>query len=633
MDQTWTEWRHLIEGIDPATTEPEAPRRIQFTLAENQLSSPPPNIPLIPHLLSVHHAFAQALRINVGLMIWPEAWFPGDDRLCPLYLRPWIQFPQLQEEMWKKILNASELVNACVFPPQSSIQYTAQILQWYTVHSEETLKQFAHRTLDDFLALIVNFIEHEDTLRYRFNVRGHLKFDRPRDCCVSVTKFGFEEPAYAVLYIPSFCLTLPELIAGLRATSPMQSFDKEPNTFEEHATAMVVHAIVRIYSRMICSGRRYGYIYTGEALVFLHIPPRDSSAVEYYLCVPGRDVVSLDYDPHAKWVRRTALGQVLAFALQSLAATPPSQEWHDEVYQSYRPLEHDYSIFMPQAPDDLRFRAPAEFMYENSFWPRFWANLLDTIITTDYESCGSESTELSDICKPYCTQACLRGTFEKDVLDENCPNVAQHGTERHQINSQEICDMMNEQLRENRYRGFQQLHIIGRTCYLIKATLVSHGYTVLIKATGTRQSRRLLVELSNYQNLMPLQGYQIPVCLGMFLPKIPYWYHGVEMNYMMLLSWSGIRTDQHATLESRQYLELEKWKLEDKLQEHGVVQKDAAFRNVLWNPTSQSFVMIDLEDLKWLNGTPEGSKRHGSQDTQSSREEIRSSGYLGDDDK
>lgn len=624
MDQTWAEWHHTIEEIGGNTGNPEASSsRIQFTQPEGQLPPPLSNIPLIPCLESIHHVFTQSLRVDVRLLIWPEAWFPGDNRLCPLWLRPWIRFPQLQEEMWEKLIGASDLINACVFPPQASIQYTAQLLQWYPVHSEATLKRFAHRTLDDYLGMIVNFIEQKDTLRYRFNVRGQLNFDRPHDCCVAVTKFEFEEPAYAVLYIPSFCLTVPELVAGLHATSPLNSFDKEPNTFEEHATAMVVHAIVRLYSRMICSGRRYGYIYTGEALVFLHIPLDDSSVVEYYLCVPTQDVGSHGYDPDAKWVRCTALGQVLAFALQSLDSTPPSQEWQDAVYQSYRPLEDDYSIFMPQAPDDLRLRPPAEFIYEDSFWPRFWSNLLHANIPKGGSGGSGPQPSESDVFRPYCTQACLLGTFEKDLLDQNCPNADQHGVVKHRISSQEICDRMNEQLRANRYRGFQQLHITGQVCYLLKVTLLSHGYTMLIKATSMRRSHRIHAELENYENLMSLQGYQIPVCLGMFSPKIPYWYHGVRMECMLLLSWSGIRTEEHATLETRQFLEQEVQKLQDKLQEHGVIQRDATFRNVLWNPMSQSFVMIDLEDLKYVNGVSGSSKGHGS----------RSSGYLADDDR
>ncbi|OQE94873.1 hypothetical protein PENNAL_c0003G03955 [Penicillium nalgiovense] len=605
MDQTWTEWQHMIEGPDEGpATQGASSSHIQFTLPASQ-----PNIPLIPHLESVHHMFLHALKIDARSLVWPSAWFPEDDRLCPLSLDPWLEFPQLQEATWKKIRKAPELVNSWVFPSRSSMHYTAHHLQWYTVHSEATLKQFAHRTLDDFLAMIIDFMGRQDTLRYNFSVRGRLKFDHPSDCCVSVTKLGFQEPAYAVLYIPSFCLTVPELVAGLRATSPMGAFNKEPDTFEEHATYMVIRAIVRLYSRMICSGRRYGYIYTGEALVFLHITPEDSSAVEHYLCVPGRDVVSHGYDSRSDWVRFTALGQILAFALQSLAASPPSQEWQDVVYQTYRPLKNDHSVNMPQTSDEVRFRPSAEFIYENSVWPGFWRKLVGDIIVRVFdESPTSESSgRLSDVYKPYCTQTCLRGTFEKDMLDENCPNVAEHGTERHQISAEEICERMNEQLRENRYTGFQQLHIIGRTCYLLKATLLSHGYTMLIKATDASKSHRIHAELRNYQNLMPLQGSQIPVCLGMFSPKIPYWYHGVYMRYMLLLSWSGIRTDQDAILQVCQYLEQETQSLELTLQEHGAVQKDASFRNVLWNPTSQSFVMIDLEDLKWLNGTPEGS--------------------------
>ncbi|CAI7588716.1 unnamed protein product [Penicillium glandicola] len=620
MDQTYEEWHHLIEGIGQVVEEPEpSTSHMQFTQAEGQLEPALCKTSLIPHLASIHHAFVQALRVDVRLMIWPESWFPGDDRQSPFRLRPWIQFPQLQEDMWSKILSSSDLVNPCIFPPQASIQYAAQLLQYYLVYSEEGLKQFAHRTLDDFLVLIINYMGHEDTLRYRFSVRGLLNFDRPHHCCVSIAKFGFEEPAYCVLYIPSFCLTLPELVAGLHATSTIEVFDKEPNTFVEHATNIMVFSIVRIYSRMISSGTQYGYIYTGEALVFLHIPTNESSVVDYYLCVPDQDVFAHGYDPHSNWVRRTALGQILPFVLQSLAANRPSQQWHDSFYQTYRPLVDDYSLLLPQAPDDIRFNPPAEFMYQNSFWNRFWGNLLRANLpTSDPECTDSQISTSSDVCKPYCTAACLLGTFEKDVLDENCPNVADHGTERHQISSQEICDRMNEQLRANRCRGFQQLHIVGRTCYLLKATLLSHGYTMLIKATGRHQSHRLETELRNYQDLKPLQGSQIP---------IKYWYHGVGMEYMLLLSWSGIRTDQHASLETCRYLEQEMHKLEDKLQEHGVIQQDAAFRNVLWNPMTQSFVMIDLEDMKWLKGTVQGDERRRRYENESNIDSIRSAGF------
>lgn len=167
-------------------------------------------------------------------------------------------------------------------------------------------------------------------------------------------------------------------------------------------------------------------------------------------------------------------------------------------------------------------------MYENSFWSRFWGNLLHTNIPKgDIGGSGPQPSE-SNVFRPYCNQECLRGTFENDLLDQNCPNADQHGVVKHQISSQEIRDRMNEQLRANRYRGFQQLHITGRVCYLLKRILLSHGYTMLIKATSIKRLRRIHAELTNYENLMSLQGCQIPVCLGMLSPKIPYWYHGVS---------------------------------------------------------------------------------------------------------
>lgn len=49
----------------------------------------------------------------------------------------------------------------------------------------------------------------------------------------------------------------------------------------------------------------------------------DPSMVYYYLSIPNEDMEQVN-DRH-----RTAVAQVLAFTLQSLATTPPDQSWHD----------------------------------------------------------------------------------------------------------------------------------------------------------------------------------------------------------------------------------------------------------------------------------------------------------------
>ncbi|KAI1324943.1 hypothetical protein F5Y16DRAFT_379664, partial [Xylariaceae sp. FL0255] len=81
-------------------------------------------------------------------------------------------------------------------------------------------------------------------------------------------------------------------------------------------------AVLFIY--MVDKGIRYGYVYTGETLVFLRILD-DPSVVYYYVCVPNLDVGQGDED----WLHYTAVAQVFAFVLQALRARPLPQTWHD----------------------------------------------------------------------------------------------------------------------------------------------------------------------------------------------------------------------------------------------------------------------------------------------------------------
>ena len=46
---------------------------------------------------------------------------------------------------------------------------------------------------------------------------------------------------------------------------------------------------------------------------------------------------------------------------------------------------------------------------------------------------------------------------------------------------QEFTRRLHCQLARNLNHGFEQFHVCGRTGYLVKATLLSSGYTVVIK--------------------------------------------------------------------------------------------------------------------------------------------------------
>ena len=56
---------------------------------------------------------------------------------------------------------------------------------------------------------------------------------------------------------------------------------------------------------------------------------------------------------------------------------------------------------------------------------------------------------------------------------------------------QQFTRQLHRQLTRGRNLGFDQLHVCGRTGYLMKATLLSHGYTVVIKATTVEKQHCL----------------------------------------------------------------------------------------------------------------------------------------------
>jgi hypothetical protein len=133
---------------------------------------------------------------------------------------------------------------------------------------------------------------------------------------------------------------------------------------------------------------------------------------------------------------------------------------------------------------------------------------------------------------------------------------------------------------------------------MIKARLKSHGYTVLIKATEEKTRDKLMTEFHTYTALRDLQGTVIPVCLGEFQPRCPYWYHGSQMVSMMILSWSGMRINKHeASPQLVRLMNREGSRASDIVAQHGFFEMDPAWRNVLWNKETRSCFAIDLEDV------------------------------------
>jgi hypothetical protein len=476
---------------------------------------------------------------------------------------------------------------------------------------------------------------------------GWRRNRRADQFCVHLVADERQIPVYAVEFKAPHKLKVAELVAGFHEMDLERDvINQEGDTYEYYATTLAAVVSAQIFSYMHGLGRRHGCIRTGEAIVFLRIPT-DPTVLQYHLCIPNQDVQPGDEGR----LHRTAVGQMLAFTLQALAAEAPSQEWHDTAHRKLSTWKVEYLDVLRHIPETIR-KEPPSSNYRPSHWKpipkvhntRYRARCNPGVLSTPQGSPSEDSDSDNGVPSPstapaarrsnrrkgserllasgqeqaprdrrkkeapsqkgvqrsYCTMACILGMVNRGRLDFKCPNQKLHGGHWHPMDARGFTRNLHRQLVQNRNEGFEPLHIRGRTGYLLKATLLSHGYTVIIKATTEEKERALIAEADNYRRLRTLQGHQIPVCLGSFVPNIEYWYHGEVMTHMMVLSWSGTRLQRLIDNENLAFFDEERNRCLSILRSHGVDHKDKEWRNMLWDESTRRLVIIDLEDVEWL---------------------------------
>lgn len=288
-----------------------------------------------------HNLLSQSIQIetNVTLTTQGDTMNPAN-RLFPKRILPWIDFPRLQENIWDKLNSEPTFTTQCLYPSNNQLEYVHGNVSNKQIYSEDSLRNFERDTVDNFVQAIIDVLTRDESLRQKFNIEGSVTFeDRPNPAtkpsleeamehmqvnnppsqqrhqktgrarqrpgnnpqqgaapgrqrnrradqfCVHVVADERRIPAYAVEFKAPHKLTLAELITGLHEMEPARDvIDKDGDTFKFHATRLVAAVITQNFSYMVDSGVQYGYICTGEAFIFLHIP-EDPTSVYYYLCV------------------------------------------------------------------------------------------------------------------------------------------------------------------------------------------------------------------------------------------------------------------------------------------------------------------------------------------------------------
>lgn len=401
-------------------------------------------------------------------------------------------------------------------------------------------------------------------------------------------------------------LTSPSTALFLEVLRRKQS--GRTNTDEENSQDLVAQILCQAYHYMITSGLLYGYVTSGEALIFLKIEKTTPQRLYFYLTPVRTDVP----------VRYASAAQLATFSVLALQETEMSRDWISKaedcgIYQwpllpptnvlrelPLRPLKPSEETSDSSGPekDD-----PKDSEYKDSS-TSISGSRSKQHQTTNRERRRSPRKRPSTQrpVNAYCTQACLLGLAQGLSLDQKCPNAALHRrgsvAEKHLINKEDLCFLVRKQLGRSLDKDCEcldRIGLYGAIGVLFKITLTKYGYTFVAKGVQRVDEPSLENEARVYAHLSHLQGMRIPVWMGNITLERPYPLVSLaRVTQMMLMAWAGssIRTN---SLPNHIDIEEEKKKTEQALISSNVSHNDIRNANMVWNAEREQIMALDFD--------------------------------------
>ncbi|CDM32429.1 unnamed protein product [Penicillium roqueforti FM164] len=137
-----------------------------------------------------HNSLSQAIRVETDATLTTQ----GDatdpvNRLYPKRVVPWLDFPQLQEKIWRKFDRTGAFTSRPLFPSDTQIDYVLTNVQNRPIYSEASLRNFERDTVDNFVEKAIKALRDDEPLRYEFGIQGRVTFyDRANPSETSLEK-------------------------------------------------------------------------------------------------------------------------------------------------------------------------------------------------------------------------------------------------------------------------------------------------------------------------------------------------------------------------------------------------------------------------------------------------------------
>ena len=331
-------------------------------------------------------------------------------KCCPTALRPWLEFPSIQQEAFDAVYNLlhpPNEINPRLFSPLLHFQELRDTMMGRKIASEGDLRLYHSSAVENIVTNIifvlasnpqhsqslglgqgVTFENHTNTLNdLAEGVQAHLRsstsLNQPRrppnptyadQICIYKDDSGQMELSFIIEYKAPHKLTKEILRVGLRAmdlptevihrgTIPTDPQEK----FSYNADRLVAAAITQTYSYMLESGVVYSCIITGEAMVFLWIKEDESNTLYYHLAEPNEEV----YPGEGLGFQHplTAVSQLLSFCILSFQSKRRSQHWRDTSIRHAQTWTDDWEKILRDIPREARKSDPPPSAYKAPKYP------------------------------------------------------------------------------------------------------------------------------------------------------------------------------------------------------------------------------------------------------------------------
>ncbi|KAI1823989.1 hypothetical protein F4861DRAFT_507963 [Xylaria intraflava] len=487
---------------------------------------------------------------------------------------------------------------------------------------------------------------------------------------------------------------------------------EEGPKFEYYATQLVASAITQTFHYMVKTGLAYGLLTTGEGIVFLKIDWDDPQTVYYHFAEPAEEMAThkeyrsctavsqylsfhllalRDYSYRDQDVRDRAMSKLLPWTTdfrKAASTIPEKQRKPPKESPAYKPNvypgedrgvprrrklfrgDNQHDGAMRGRDDDDRDKGGRDPNRRNTPGTteqqgtrrsaRLAARQSDSRGSQGASGGGGQTRGVQDNDRSqyeglphqhlaYCTQKCLLGLVNGDVLDRECPNLKLHQHQsndggvistdsRHPISYYDFLELLSRQLKCTLAYGITSLDINGSRGVLFKVTLLAYGYTLIGKGTIQEFIPYLEHEARVYARLEDVQGVHVPVFLGTInlrsLGRTYYYDFDVDIVFLCLLSWGGLGLGDGRNL-NRNKSTLQPMAVEamEAIHRRGVLHKDARYENVLFNPQTGRVMLIDFERSQLLDRpqpTLAAHKPNKRRRLKKPKKQIKSATYLSD---